>query len=436
MRLLIPALRPTRLSARSAVPARSSRGAIRAVAARVSTPLATLSALVVLATSTILPSPPAFAALIATGDGTGNTTAPASDPGFNRVGVVNGLSGVYVSNGWVLTASHVGEGAFVLDGTSYAAVPGSTVRFTNSDSTLADLIAFKLATRPPLTDVAISDNPAALNTLITVIGYGADRGVATSWMGQSGWQWSGSHTKRWGTNRISGIDEFSLDTRAFQITFDNLSNPPAGQHEADVVTGDSGGGAFTGSGSSARLVGILFARATFVGQPGSTSLYGNIGMIVDLYAYRDSILAIIDRPDCNDALDEDRDGLADFPSDPGCASAADTSERGATLVCDNGNDDDGDGLIDFPGDPGCANVSDVWERGASYECDNGVDDDLDLAVDFPTDSGCLHPSNPVEAPEPGLAFLLGAGVLAIAGAARSRSPRRNTRQTSSTRSTR
>ncbi len=436
MRLLIPALHPTSQSARSAVPARSSRGAIRAVAASVSAPLATLSVLVVLATSAVLPASPAFAALIATGDGTGNTTAPASDPGFNRVGVVNGLSGVYVRNGWVLTASHVGEGALVLDGTSYAAVPDSTVRFTNPDSTPADLIAFKLATRPPLADVAISDSPAALNTLITVIGYGADRGVATSWMGLSGWQWSGSHTKRWGTNRISRIDEISLDTRAFQITFDNVSNPPAGQHEADIVTGDSGGGAFTGSGGSARLVGILFAHATFVGQPGSTSLYGNAGMIVDLYAYRSAILAITDRPDCNNGLDEDRDGLADFPSDPGCASATDTSEREGTLVCDNGVDDDGDGLIDFPGDPGCASGSDTWERGATYQCDNGIDDDLDLAVDFPNDSGCLHPTNPVEAPEPGLSLLLGAGVLALTGAARSRSPRRTTPQTSSTRSTR
>ena len=436
MRLLIPALHPTSQSARSAVPARSSRGAIRAVAASVSAPLATLSVLVVLATSAVLPATPTFAALIATGDGTGNTTAPASDPGFNRVGVVNGLSGVYVRNGWVLTASHVGEGAFVLDGTSYAAVPGSMVRFTNADSTLADLIAFKLATRPPLADAALADSPAALNTLITVIGYGADRGATTSWMGVSGWQWAGSHSKRWGTNRISAIDQISLDTHAFQITFDNVSNPPAGQYEADIVVGDSGGGAFTGSGASAKLVGILFAHATFVGQPGSTSLFGNAGMIVDLYAYRSDILAITDRPDCNDGLDDDRDGLADFPSDPGCASATDTSERGATLVCDNGVDDDGDGLIDFPGDPGCASGLDVWERGASYQCDNGVDDDLDLAVDFPNDSGCLHPSNPVEAPEPGLAFLLGAGVLAIAGAARSRSPRRTTPQTSSTRSTR
>ena len=430
MRFLHSELRPPSPSARSAVPVSSSRDAIRA---RVNTLATSLAALLALLTLAALP---ASAALIATGDGTGNTTAPTSDPGFNRVGVVNGLSGVYFRNGWVLTANHVGDGALVLAGTSHAPIPGSTVRFTNPDSTQADLIAFKLATRPALADVAITDNPATLNTLITVIGNGVGRGSATSWMGVSGWQWSGASTKRWGTNRISGIDETSLDTRAFRITFDQISNPPAGQHEADVVTGDSGGGAFTGSGGTAELVGILFAHATFVGQPGSTSLYGNVGLIVDLFAYRGDILAVTDRPDCSDGLDDDLDGLSDFPTDPGCASATDASERGSALVCDNGSDDDGDGLVDFPGAPGCANALDVWERGAAYQCDNGVDDDLDLATDFPNDSGCLHPSNPVEAPEPGLALLLGAGVLALTAKARSRPPRRLTPQTSSTRSTR
>lgn len=431
MRLLHSALRPASPSARSTVPlSRPSRGAVRACVETVATSLVALLALLAL---TALQ---ASAALIATGDGTGNTTAPASDPGFNRVGVVNGLSGVYFRNGWVLTASHVGVGALVLAGTSHPAVPGSAVRFTNPDSTQADLIAFKLATRPPLYDVAITDSPATLNALITVIGNGAGRGAATSWMGANGWQWSGAYTKRWGTNRISGINETSFDTRAFRITFDQISNPPAGQHEADIVNGDSGGGAFTGSGVSAELVGILFARASFTGQPGSTSLYGNVGLIVDLFAYRDDILAVTDRPDCSDGLDDDVDGLSDFPTDPGCASATDASERASTLVCDNGVDDDGDGLIDFPGDPGCANGSDVWERGAAYQCDNGVDDDLDLATDFPNDSGCLHPSNTVEAPEPGLSLLLGAGVLALTATGRSRAPRRIAPQTSSTRSTR
>lgn len=397
-----------------------------------------------LATSLLLSPIAASAALIATGTGTGNTTAPNPDPGFNRVGVVNGLTGVYFRNGWVLTASHVGEAALTLAGNTYAAVPGSTARFRNPDFTQPDLIAFKLATRPALADVALADTPANVNTLVTVIGNGADRGAATSWMGMNGWYWSGARSLRWGTNRISSIGVTALNTQAFQITFDDIPNPPAGQHEADIVVGDSGGGAFTGSGASARLVGILFAHASFVGQPENTSIFGNVGWIADLYAYRDQILAVVDRPDCNDGLDEDGDGLIDYPADPGCASALDTSERSIGLVCDNGLDDDGDGEIDFPRDPGCNVGIDPSERGASAQCDNGLDDDGDLSIDFPSDSGCLHPSNPIEAPEPGSALSLGSGVLALAALARAAKRRSAVRapglarraQTSSTRSTR
>jgi hypothetical protein len=397
------------------------------------------SAVVSVAVLLAIPTAPAFAVLIATGSGTGNTTAPNPDPGFSRVGVVNGLSAVYFRNGWVLTANHVGASTFWLAGTGHAAVPGSTVRFSNSDSTLADLIAFKLATRPALADVALTNTPARAYTLLTVIGRGLDRGTETSWMGISGWNWAASRAMRWGTNEISSVDKIALDTHAFEIAFDDIPNPPTGRHEADVVSGDSGGGAFSGTGPSAELVGIIFAHKTYVGQPANTSLHGNIGLIVDLYAYRDDILAIVDRPDCNDGLDEDGDGLTDFPVDLGCASASDASERSSSYVCDNGIDDDGDGLIDHPGDPGCESGTDTSERGAVYQCDNGTDDDGDAAVDFPSDGGCLHPTNKIEAPEPRIGLSLGAGLLTLAATARAAGRRRDLHanaQTSSTRSTR
>lgn len=360
---------------------RFSREALSGFAAALLTPV------VVSAIAALLPisTRPAFAALIATGTGTGNTTAPNPDPGFGRVGIVNGLSAVYLRNGWVLTASHVGTATFWLGATGHEPVPGSTVQLRNPDSTLADLIAFKLATRPALADVALADTPASVSTLVTVIGHGADRGTATTWNGIGGWTWAGSHAMRWGTNHISGVDLFGRATSAFAITFDEIPNAPAGQYEADIVVGDSGGGAFTGTGASAKLVGILFARSTYGGQPANTSLYGNIGMIADLYAYRDEILAVVDRPDCNDGLDDDRDGLVDYPGDPGCAMGGDSSER-----------------------------------SAAFQCDNGIDDDGDFAIDFPGDAGCLHPTNAIEAPEPGLALSLGFGALVLATAARKR----------------
>lgn len=301
--------------------------------------------------------------LLSTGNGTENTTPPSADPGFDNVGVVDGLSGVYVGNGWVLTANHVGEKPIQLQGVIYDPVPGSRVRFQNPDLSFADLMVFKLlGPNPPLPALAITDSPPALNTLITIIGNGRNRGTDTTWMGIDGWNWGTGTTLRWGTNKISQLNTIVFGTQSFWIVFDDL-NPgqAAGQDEADLVTGDSGGAAFTGSGASAELIGILFARAPFENQPANTSLFGNGGIIANLFAYRSAILAVIDQPDCSDGLDDDGDGLIDFPDDPGCSDALDPDERGAAFECDNGIDDDDDGLIDFPDDDGCLAPTDQSE---------------------------------------------------------------------------
>ena len=63
--------------------------------------------------------------------------------------------------------------------------------------------------------------------------------------------------------------------------------------------------------------------------------------------------------ECKNQLDDDGDGLIDYPSDPGCTRPTDRSEtnEGALSVCANQSDDDGDGLTDFPADPGCIDAA-------------------------------------------------------------------------------
>jgi subtilisin family serine protease len=65
---------------------------------------------------------------------------------------------------------------------------------------------------------------------------------------------------------------------------------------------------------------------------------------------------------CSNGLDDDGDGLVDFPADPGCSGASDTDEFNAPApppaACSNGLDDDGDGLVDYPADPGCTSATD------------------------------------------------------------------------------
>jgi len=98
---------------------------------------------------------------------------------------------------------------------------------------------------------------------------------------------------------------------------------------------------------------------------------------------------------CNDGLDNDSDGLTDFPSDPGCLSASDQDETDPPECADT-VDNDGDGLTDYPNDPKCASFADNSESGLP-ECSDGVDNDGNGLMDFPDDSGCSAADDALEA---------------------------------------
>ena len=95
---------------------------------------------------------------------------------------------------------------------------------------------------------------------------------------------------------------------------------------------------------------------------------------------------------CSDGVDNDTDGLIDFPADPGCDSATDNSEDNTpSPACSDGVDNDMDGLIDFPNDPGCSTADDNTEENAPLpQCSDGVDNDGDGETDFPADNGCAN----------------------------------------------
>jgi hypothetical protein len=79
--------------------------------------------------------------------------------------------------------------------------------------------------------------------------------------------------------------------------------------------------------------------------------------------------------ECDDQLDNDGDGLVDFPDDPGCTAPDGETESPA---CDDGADNDGDGRID-DADPGCPFPAALLEDPV---CDDGLDNDGDGEVDF------------------------------------------------------
>jgi hypothetical protein len=96
-------------------------------------------------------------------------------------------------------------------------------------------------------------------------------------------------------------------------------------------------------------------------------------------------------PECADGLDNDEDERVDL-ADPDCTSALDVAERGnnPTTTCNNGEDDDEDGLTDFPDDPGCQAAGHISEADPvpPPACANAMDDDGDGLTDFPVDPGC------------------------------------------------
>ena len=96
-------------------------------------------------------------------------------------------------------------------------------------------------------------------------------------------------------------------------------------------------------------------------------------------------------PRCADGLDNDGDGLIDFPADPGCSYPGFSLED---PQCQDGADNDGDGLVDLL-DPGCAGVLSPRENP---QCNDGGDNDGDGMIDL-ADPGCGSAAGVSEMPD-------------------------------------
>ncbi len=271
-----------------------------------------------------------------------NTTAPVDDPGWARFGTrtgtnnsgvaQNGLTLIYIGNGWVLTANHVGISDLNLAGEVYSRVPGSGVQLQNPDGSAADLLAYRISGNPQLPTLGVvefANTSPAIGTAVTMIGRGQNRGTATTWNQpplRSGWFWGSGATMRWGTNQIlETVGEEEFDTAALVMDFTKPGEPSFTADEAQAVTGDSGGGVWVKNGGSWELAGVLFSASQYDNQPPQTSLDGNRSIAADLALFRPQLVALV-RPECSDEADNDNDGLTDYPADPGCSSLEDDSE--------------------------------------------------------------------------------------------------------------
>ena len=273
------------------------------------------------------------AAVIATS--TTNTSRPADDPGWDNVGARGSGGGIYLGDGWVLTANHVSAGWIVLDGVTYPSEPGSQVQLQNPPglglSTYTDLLMYRIDSEAGLPPVSIAASSPPVDSLVTIIGGGRTRQESqTAWDVQSAeepWVWvdtaeqgdfqgyrtNSSRAMQWGTNRIEddvayedngaadgdhtvvinvGTSANPVDIIALVTDFDEYEQTSS---ELQAVSGDSGGAMFYKSNDQWQLAGLINAVEIWSDQPGSatTAVFGNLTYAADLSQYRDQIETIV-----------------------------------------------------------------------------------------------------------------------------------------------
>jgi hypothetical protein len=216
-----------------------------------------------------------------------NTSTPAA-PGWNYVGQLNGASGTYLGNGWVLTAAHIGGGSFTLNGTVYAFVSGSVHTFTDSNG-MADLTLFQISPRPNLPPLVLATSPptelssSGLGSSVTMIGFGGN--------GQRTW---GDDTITY-TNQLITPENTSYVSNDFlTITGSYTEGSVTSSNSAQVIVGDSGGGDFIYNPTSGQweLAGINEVNGTATINGSDYTVSG----MVQLSTYATQINAIFNPP--------------------------------------------------------------------------------------------------------------------------------------------
>ncbi len=182
-----------------------------------------------------------------TGWGNANVT------GWNYVGIVDGkstgteyvCSGVYLGNGWVLTAGHVGYGNFTLGNTAYVPIAGSAQTILDPNGT-ADLCLFQIASPP-------TNLPSLIISTSAPVAFSFSKAGSKVAMLGNGGASGGGNPLSWGLNTVTEINE-PMPVTSGVTTFNShdfftdhgtvIRGSSTATNNAQVVVGDSGGGDF------------------------------------------------------------------------------------------------------------------------------------------------------------------------------------------------
>ena len=242
-------------------------------------------------------------------------------PGWNNVGTVNGASGIYVGNGWVLTADHVGAGNFTLEVTTpNGTASGSTstttynwngiapIRLTNTDgSGVADLVMFQVTSIPTgVSNLNVASTSPLAGTAFYNIGYGLEQNTAEEYFNYNsstqtftqttnpsaayqGFGYGSPNTKSWGQNSIVGFQSYNIgfgNVNAFYSTFTTSTD--------QIVSGDSGGGVFNAAG---ELIGVNDAIGEYPNQPADTAFINDQSDLINIAPFYSQITQISGIPE-------------------------------------------------------------------------------------------------------------------------------------------
>ncbi|MCE0496608.1 MAG: serine protease [Methylacidiphilales bacterium] len=224
---------------------------------------------------------------------------PAGEPegtnvtGWDYVGQVNGLSGTYLGDGWVLTAAHVGAGNLTLDGQTYD-VLSNTTQDIYATSNQVDLVLFQVDTTS--TTGATLDLPALTISTNdpTAFAYGTT-GSSVVMIGYGG------GSKSWGLNTVTLVNYTTpvsagghnyVSNDFFTYTGTTTYGNESVTNDAQLVSGDSGGGDFIYNAATGQweLAGINEVKGTFTNNQDETQ---NLSGFVQLDTYEPQIEADI-----------------------------------------------------------------------------------------------------------------------------------------------
>jgi uncharacterized repeat protein (TIGR01451 family) len=203
------------------------------------------------------------------------------------------------------------------------------------------------------------------------------------------------------TDNIPSYTQYSSGSlRANGLAQTDVLDSDFGSYSSGVVTFNLGDVAIGDSGK------VLF-KVTVTGNPKqvisnvSSINYEETSTLTYSNTVTNTIAGSAGVPACSDKIDNDSDGLIDYPTDPGCTGLDDESEINVTLTqCSDNLDNDLDGLIDLY-DPGCSGASDDDEINVLVtQCGDGLDNDSDGKTDYPNDPGCLNAADNSEVDQP------------------------------------